>query len=121
MKRRTGNKMSLSSYGGLKAEEEDSPVEPQQIAVEPKPIAQKPGKKQQTRLVTVNIKITEQQQEWLADTAKQVRQNNDTPTPAGDRVYPQHLIQVAIELLKSADVEWDEIHNVEDLKQQLNL
>jgi hypothetical protein len=71
--------------------------------------------------VTVNIKILESQQEWLADTAKQVRQNNDAPVPASDRVYPQHLIQTAVELLKATDVNWDEIRSIQDLRKALNL
>lgn len=69
----------------------------------------------------MNIKILESQQEWLADTAKQVRQNNDTPVPANDRVYPQHLIQTAIDLLQSAEVDWQQVKNVEELKKVLNL
>jgi hypothetical protein len=72
-------------------------------------------------LVTVNIKITESQQEWLADTAKQVRRNNDDPVAANERVYPQHLIQAAIDVLKSADVDWAEVKNISDLRQALGL
>ena len=69
----------------------------------------------------MNIKITRSQQEWLADTARLVRDNNDEPVPAADRCYPQHLIQVAIELLKARDIDWGTIRNVEELKNQLSL
>ncbi len=79
------------------------------------------SQKKPERLVTVNIKILESQQEWLADTAKQVRQNNDSPVPANERVYPQHLIQVAVDLLKSSDVDWENVRNVEELRNSLKL
>ena len=54
----------------------------------------------QEKLVTVNIKITKSQKDWLAQTATQVRDNNTEPVPPAERVYPQHLIGVAIDLLK---------------------
>jgi hypothetical protein len=71
--------------------------------------------------VTINIKIAREQQDWLADTARQVRDNNAEPVAAGDRCYPQHLIQAAIDLLASAPVDWSEVRNVKDLRNQLNL
>lgn len=73
------------------------------------------------RLITVNIKILEQQQEWLANTAKRIRQGNDTPVPPGDRVYPQHLIQTAIDLLMSTELDWSQVRNVAELKEKLGL
>ena len=82
---------------------------------------QKSHAQQEERLVTVNIKIPETQQTWLADTAKRVRQNNEAPVPASERVYPQHLIQTAIALLQSTDLDWENIKNVTDLKQALDL
>lgn len=131
-KRRMGG-MKLSDFGSRS----DSPVvEPEQQAAKPpvaevvekpvetkvaaKPKQSKPSQKQE-RLVTVNIKIKQSQQDWLADTARQVRQNNTEAVPAGDRVYPQHLIQAAIYLLQSADVDWAEVRNIRELKEQLNL
>jgi len=71
--------------------------------------------------VTINIKITRAQHEWLTDTARIVRENNDSPVPPMQRVYPQHLIGVAVELLQASCVDWSKIKNVEDLKHQLNL
>lgn len=76
---------------------------------------------QQDKLVSVNIKIPRSQQEWLADTAQLVRDNNIAPVLPSERVYPQHLIGVAIELLRSTDVDWEQIRNIEDLLQQLKL
>jgi hypothetical protein len=73
------------------------------------------------KLVTVNIKITKSQKDWLADTASQVRENNMEPVPPAERVYPQHLIGVAIDLLRSADVDWNLVQNIEELREQLNL
>ncbi|MBD1999237.1 hypothetical protein H6G00_21925 [Leptolyngbya sp. FACHB-541] len=80
-----------------------------------------PKPQPEDKLTTVNIKIYRSQHEWLNDTARQVRDNNETPVPAGDRVYPQHLIQTAIEMLRSADVDWTQVKNTEDLKRFLNL
>jgi hypothetical protein len=72
-------------------------------------------------LTTVNIKLLRSQHEWLNDTARQVRDNNAEPVPASDRVYPQHLIQLAIDLIKSSDVDWEQVRSVEEIRQQLNL
>jgi hypothetical protein len=71
--------------------------------------------------VTINIQMMRDQQEWLAETACTIRENNCKPTLPAERVYPQHLIGVAIELLRSADVDWSQIKNIEDLQKQLNL
>ena len=78
-------------------------------------------KKVTEKLVTVNIKIREDQKTWLADTASQVRGNNSSPVPPSERVYPQHLIGVAIDLLQNVNVDWAEIKNAEDLREHLNL
>lgn len=80
---------------------------------QPTPVKEKP--------VTVNIKISRTQHEWLTDTARTVRDNNTEPVPPGDRVYPQHLIGVAIELLQAGDIDWNEVKNVEDLKRLLDI
>ena len=80
---------------------------------QPAPVKEKP--------VTVNIKISRTQHEWLTDTARTVRDNNTEPVPPGDRVYPQHLIGVAIELLQAGDIDWGEVKNVEDLKRFLDI
>jgi hypothetical protein len=71
--------------------------------------------------ITVNIKITRSQHDWLNETSRQVRENNDEPVPAADRVYPQHLIGVALDLLKGADIDWGTVANVQDLRKQLNI
>ena len=82
----------------------------------------KVGKKNQAKeLVTVNIKIRKDQKEWLTDTASTVRNNNSEPVPPSERVYPQHLIGVAIDLLQNVDVDWGEVRNVEELREQLKL
>lgn len=73
------------------------------------------------KLVTVNIKITKSQKDWLAETATQVRDNNTDPVPPAERVYPQHLIGVAIDLLKESEVDWSQVKNVDDLREQLNI
>ena len=72
-------------------------------------------------MVNVNIKMSQTQQEWLAATAKTVRRNNPLPVPAKERVYPQHLISLAVELLQSADVDWEEVKTIADLRERLAL
>lgn len=73
------------------------------------------------KLVSINIKITKTQKDWLGLVASQVRDNNTEPVPPNERVYPQHLIGVAIEFLKAADVDWSQVRNIEDLQETLNL
>jgi hypothetical protein len=70
-------------------------------------------------MVNVNIKMSQSQQEWLAAAAKTVRRNNSLPVPAKDRVYPQHLISLAVELLQSANVDWEQVKTIADLREQL--
>ena len=86
-----------------------------------KKVAPKTKKVAQEKLVTVNIKIKRSQQEWLADTAQTVRSNNTEPVSPSDRVFPQHLIGVAIELLKNADVDWEKVKTLTELKDYLKL
>lgn len=89
------------------------------IAVE-LPTDTQSGASQPTEImVNVNIKMSQSQQEWLAATAKTVRRNNSLPVPAKERVYPQHLISLAVELLQSANVDWEEVKTIADLREQL--
>lgn len=109
--------MKLSDFGG----QPTTTPEPVPTAPPPKTNPKRSPQPKEEKLVTVNIKIKESQQEWLADTAKQVRQNNDTPVPASERVYPQHLIQTAIDFLEASPVDWAQVKNIEDLRQALDL
>jgi hypothetical protein len=126
---RSGALGKLSDYS-----KQSSSPEPDLTPVEPTPVKKTGAKREpetavkpisepedSERLITVNIKILETQQEWLANTAKRIRQGNDTPVLPGDRVYPQHLIQTAIDLLMSTDLDWAQVRNVAELKQQLGL
>lgn len=89
------------------------------IAVELATPAQS-GESQATEImVNVNIKMSQSQQEWLAAKAKTVRRNNSLPVPAKERVYPQHLISLAVELLQSANVDWEEVKTISDLRERL--
>jgi hypothetical protein len=120
MKKKMGGLGKLSEFSGIKRQEEQAsppnPTPPPSAAVEEVvPVSLK------EKLVTINIKITRTQQEWLTDTARQVRENNLEPVPPSERVFPQHLIGIAIELLSKADVDWSQIKNVEELRQWLNL
>lgn len=78
-------------------------------------------KSEPKKSVSVNIKVPSSQQKWLADTAQQVRGNNDLAVAAADRVFPQHLIQVAIDLLKAQGIDWTEVKNVAELRDSLNI
>ena len=92
---------------------------PTQIAVE-LPTDTQSGESQPTEImVNVNIKMSQSQQEWLAATAKTVRRNNSLPVPAKERVYPQHLISLAVELLQSVNVDWDQVKTISDLRERL--
>lgn len=128
-KKKMGGLGKLSQFSGIKSGtdeaippvQEDSPTI--QNPLPPIPLSNGGQSKIQNgeKLVTVNIKITKAQKDWLADTASQVRDNNSEPVPPSERVYPQHLIGVAIELLQAAQVDWLQVRNVEDLREQLNL
>jgi hypothetical protein len=129
-KKRMGG-MRLSDFGGQPASVQAEPEQSLEPAIAPtieatternsaKISKRKPPKKEE-RLVVVNVKVKESQQNWLADTAKLVRQNNEAPVPASDRVYPQHLIQTAIDLLQSAEVNWQDVKSIEELRQALDL
>lgn len=73
------------------------------------------------KFVNVNVKITRSQKDWLGNTAQQIRDNNFEPVQPADRVYPQHLIQVAIAYLKQANVDWSQVKTVEELRSILDL
>ena len=133
-KKRMGG-MRLSDFGGQAASVQTEPeqslepeIAPASVSTtEEKPeqaatqVSKRKTPKKEERLVTVNIKIKESQQDWLADTAKLVRQNNEAPVPASDRVYPQHLIQTAIDFLQSAEVDWQQVKSIKELRQALDL
>ena len=117
-----GSLGKLSQFSGIKASEpstESEPTATPKAKVEKKTSAQPQPSTE--KLVTVNIKIRKEQKDWLAHTASQVRENNDEPVAPSFRVYPQHLIGVAIDLLQSSEVDWSSVHNIEELKEQLNL
>jgi hypothetical protein len=133
--------MKLSQFSGIKSQTEaeitepPTEVEPSSLPVEKMPITSPAPKSAleaptasptsqavvKEKPVTINIKITRTQHDWLTDTARTVRDNNTEAVPPGERVYPQHLIGVAIELLLSCEVDWSQVKNAEDLKRLLNL
>ena len=114
-KKKMGGMGKLSQFSGIKRQEED-PAALQNAGGEPAPVS--PPKE---KLATINTKITRAQQQWLTDTARTVRENNSDPVPPSERVFPQHLIGVAVELLQKAEVDWSQVRNVEELRNQLNL
>jgi hypothetical protein len=122
--------MKLGQFGGVKTQTAPEPaphavveapeVPPEVPKPEPQPKAKAKRKRKET-LSTLNIKVPRSQQRWLQDTAQQVRDNNAEAVPPDQRVYPQHLIQIAIDLLQAQNVDWESIHNVDELRNTLNL
>jgi len=118
----------LSDFGKTskpQPEPESEPTESTERVKEPE-LKTSPSVGQQqlaatSNLVAINIKIPRAQQSWLAETARTVRDNNDTPVAPSSRVFPQHLIGVAIDLLRDTDIDWSQIRNIEDLRQILKL
>ena len=110
----------MGSLGKLSDFGSTTKSEPTPEIVAPSPPPQKKAPELET-LISINIKITESHHQWIGETAKKVRRNNNQPIASGDRVYPQHLIGVAIELLKAANIDWEQVENLEKLKKALNL
>jgi hypothetical protein len=67
----------------------------------------------------INIKISRQQQEWLTTTAKTIRNGNQQPTCPSDRIYPQHLIAIAVAELQNAGIKWHRVENVREVQKRL--
>jgi hypothetical protein len=76
---------------------------------------------QKKKLAPVNIKLEDRQRVLLDEKARMIRSNNLEAVPAKDRVYPQHLIAVAIDLLLNSDIDWSEVKNIEQLREGLDL
>lgn len=129
-KKRMGG-MSLSSFGQTatpkaepaatpKAKQETEPKAKKTKTTKAAPKAKRKTKAKE-KTATLNIQVTRSQQRWLQDTAQDIRDNNAEPVPGPERVYPVHLIQAAIDLLKTQDVSWDEITDIEGLRDKLNI
>jgi hypothetical protein len=122
--KKTQPEPTKSSELALKAEPEVKETETKPVKSaksEAKLVRKTKIKQKKEQLVTVNIKIRKDQKEWLTDTASTVRDNNTDPVPPSERVYPQHLIGVAIDFLEAAGVDWGEVRNVEELREQLKI
>lgn len=120
-KSKMGGIGKLSQFSGIKQSPAPADIEADRISAQDPPVEAATLANSKEKLVAVNFKITRNQQEWLADTARLVRDNNVQAVPPAERVYPQHLMGVAISLLQQADVDWSQIKNVEQLRIQLNL
>lgn len=134
MTKKMGTLGKLSHFSGIKSLPSEETIAPTPIETPPvltenapavtteAPTPKKKVKRSSTdKPVTINIKIKKSQKDWLAETASQVRDNNSDPVPPALRVYPQHLIGVAIELLQAADVDWTGIKTVGDLQKALKV
>ncbi len=119
-KKKLGGLGKLSQFSGIKPQTEEVKSQKAKVKIDNSEL-KTPNSELKTKLVTVNVKITKAQKDWLAETASLVRDNNLEPVPPALRVYPQHLIGVAIDLLQAAEVGWTQVKNIEDLREQLNL
>jgi hypothetical protein len=111
-----GNMSTLSQFSKV-----NQPKTAQSTTVVPEATNPEASSTASEKLVTINIKILSDQHTWLTQTARQVRDNNRTPMAPSDRVFPQHLIGVAIALLQASDVDWNQVQTIDDLKRFLNL
>lgn len=119
--KRMGGMSKLSDFG--RSQDVVAAIEVKELAPI-KTVKKSPAqavKSEAEKSVPVNIKVPSSQQKWLADTAQQVRGNNDVAVAAADRVFPQHLIQVAIDLLKAQGIDWTEVKNVAELRDSLKI
>jgi hypothetical protein len=109
--------MSLSSFSGLPPTPPNTPIpELTEISV---PTQERPPTRPKKK--TIQTELPQEQLQWLTETAALVRSNSTTPVPPSERCYPQHLIAVAIELLKASSIEWSGVRSVQDIRKQLNL
>ena len=120
-KSKMGGMGKLSQFSGIKQSPAPADMEADRVPALDPPVEAATLANSKEKLVAVNFKITRNQHEWLADTARLVRDNNAQAVPPAERVYPQHLMGVAISLLQQADVDWSQIKKVEQLRIQLNL
>lgn len=122
---RMGGLGKLSDFGKTSKpkQEPEATSSPEKVSSSELEVSPSVGQQQPEpeKLVNINVKITRTSQTWLSQTARTVRDNNDTPVAPRLRVFPQHLIGVAIDLLHSTDIDWNTIRNIEDLRQQLKL
>jgi hypothetical protein len=126
MTKKLATMSSLSQFSGIQKTSSETSTEDQNV-VTISPIIEESVEEKQipseqtAKLVNVNIKITKTQKDWLNEIAFEIRDNNQNPVPPNERVYPQHLIGVAIDLLKSADIDWTQIKSEQELRTHFNL
>ncbi|NJR51497.1 MAG: hypothetical protein HC780_19870 [Leptolyngbyaceae cyanobacterium CSU_1_3] len=69
----------------------------------------------------INIDIGESRHNRLNELAARIRANNTDPVAPSERMYPIHLIQIAIDfLLDGVEIDWDKIQKPDDLRKVLN-
>lgn len=81
--------------------------------------ASKAKKKEQKS--ALNISIDRKLQRWLRDTAEDCRRNKAAPQAGEERVYPVHLIEVAIKLLQAQEIDWDDVSTIQQIEEKLGL
>ena len=92
-----------------------------QIELESQPQEVATAEVKSDRPKKINIDIGESRHNRLNELAARIRANNSAPVAPSERMYPIHLIQIAIDfLLDGVDPDWDEIQKPEDLREALN-
>jgi len=88
---------------------------------QPKRASAAKGKTKTDRPKKINIDIGESRHNRLNEIAAQIRASNTDPVAPSERMYPIHLIQIAIDfLLDGLEIDWDKIQKPEDLREVLN-
>ena len=119
-KSKLGNMSTLGQFSGLKSSPSPNVAEDKTTAIELPTDKKEAISLSDEKMVAINIKISKSQKDWLGAQASLVRENNPDPVPPSERVYPQHLVRVAIQLLQEADVDWTQVKNIDELLEQLN-
>ena len=107
------NPFTVEPLNPLSVSQQSKPENQPQNVVTAKAKSDRPKK--------INIDIGENRHNKLNELAARIRANNSAPVPPSERMYPIHLIQIAIDfLLNDVDLDWDEIQKPEDLREALN-
>ena len=89
--------------------------------IQPQPVSTAKRETKTDRPKKINIDIGERRHNRLNDIAAQIRASNIDPVVPSERMYPIHLIQIAIDfLLDGLEIDWKEIQKPEDLRELLN-
>src|SRR4028118_1226255 len=87
-----GGMGKLSQFSGIKQSPAPVDIEADRVPAQDPPVEAATLANSKEKLVAVNFKITRNQHEWLADTARLVRDNNAQAVPPAERASPHPLM-----------------------------